>query len=372
MMKTIVVDCYLSHNLGDDLFLMTMLARYPHVRFTVTADDSYGYLKKIFSNVELVSPPARCSNPIGRIVGHLTEERRRIRFIRSADAMVTIGGSLYMEADRSKSLKTKINERRRFARDWIQARAAKHYCVIGANFGPWHTDSYWNFYRDFFANKCEDVCFRDTYSVGLFPDIPGVRQAPDVLFGAMLPQVPKRRQAFFSVVDLGADKFGALNAKVEAYDHMMIGLIRRYIARGYEPVLCSFSQPEGDEVGLERLAQSARSQGLKVRTLRYRDNMDEVLHEISASEVMVGTRFHAVILGLSAGAAVLPVVYSAKTTHVLEDIGFDKDHVIDLKNCGWEGMPIEAMPEAAYLDVSRQQAGAVAQFAVLDRLVGGE
>lgn len=86
----------------------------------------------------------------------------------------------------------------------------------------------------------------------------------------------------------------------------------------------------------------------------------------------MGTRFHAVILGLSAGAAVLPVVYSAKTTHVLEDIGFDKDHVIDLKNCGREGMPIEAMPEAAYLDVSRQQAGAVAQFAVLDRLVGGE
>lgn len=369
MMKTIVVDCYLSHNLGDDLFLMTMLARYPHVRFIVTADTSYGYLQAMFPNVELVSSPVHYNNLIGKVIRHFAEEWRCVDLIRSADAMVTIGGSLYMEAAGAKSLKTMLDERCRFSRDRIRAKAAKHYIVIGANFGPWHTDSYWEFYRDYFTNECEDVCFRDTYSAELFPDVSNVRHAPDVLFGAMLPRVPKRRQAFFSVVDLSADKFGALNAKTEAYDQMMIGLIRRYIARGYELVLCSFSQPEGDEVGLERLAQAARSQGLKIRTLRYRNNMDEVLREISASEVVVGTRFHAVILGLSAGADVLSVVYSAKTTHVLEDIGFDKDHVIDLKSCGWERMPIEAMPEAAHLDVSRQQAGAVTQFAALDQLV---
>ena len=37
MNKIVAVDCYLSHNLGDDLFLFTLLKRYPNVMFNVNA-----------------------------------------------------------------------------------------------------------------------------------------------------------------------------------------------------------------------------------------------------------------------------------------------------------------------------------------------
>lgn len=44
MVKTIFVDCYLAHNLGDDLFLYTLLARYPETHFVIIADNSYSDL----------------------------------------------------------------------------------------------------------------------------------------------------------------------------------------------------------------------------------------------------------------------------------------------------------------------------------------
>ena len=54
MNKIVAVDCYLSHNLGDDLFLFTLLKRYPNVMFNVNADCSYGYLTHDFNNANLV------------------------------------------------------------------------------------------------------------------------------------------------------------------------------------------------------------------------------------------------------------------------------------------------------------------------------
>jgi hypothetical protein len=64
-------------------------------------------------------------------------------------------------------------------------------------------------------------------------------------------------------------------------------------------------------------------------------------------------------------------MYSAKTAHVLEDIGFDMGHTIDLKTDGWKDKPAEMLPEAICFDVTAQQAGAAGQFAALDHLVRG-
>ena len=57
-----------------------------------------------------------------------------------------------------------------------------------------------------------------------------------------------------------------------------------------------------------------------------------ILSAIAESEVIVGTRFHASILGLAAGCKVLPIIYSDKTSHSLDDIGFASDIRLDLRN----------------------------------------
>lgn len=370
-MTTVMTDCYLSHNLGDDLFLTTLVSRYPHVQFVVSADRSYDFLREMFSNINLLVQTNHHSSLVSKSYWYFIKKYRHYRAIRSADVLVTIGGSLYWEQSGNKSLKARIDEARRLHGDRRKAREAKHHIVIGANFGPWHSDDFLNYYRDYFAYNCDDVCFRDRYSANLFSDIPTVHMAPDVLFGVQLPQVPKCHKAFFSVIDPHHPKYCMSSTQADAYDWMMVALMQRYAARGYELVLCSFCQAEGDERTMERLSNIMHEQGISVRLLRYRNDIREVLEELASSEVVVGSRFHATILGLSAGAAVLPVMYSAKTAHVLEDIGFDMGHTIDLKTDGWKDKPAEMLPEAICFDVTAQQAGAAGQFAALDHLVRG-
>ena len=52
-------------------------------------------------------------------------------------------------------------------------------------------------------------------------------------------------------------------------------------------------------------------------------NADELTTAIAGSGAVIATRFHAAILALAAGRPVLPVVYSDKTIHVLEDLDFE-------------------------------------------------
>ncbi|MFR2984255.1 MAG: polysaccharide pyruvyl transferase family protein [Bifidobacterium pseudocatenulatum] len=160
-------------------FLFTLLKRYPNVMFNVNADCSYGYLTHDFNNANLVISGSNsdsgslllkmkryCSN----ICEYLTE-------LHNADALVTIGGSLYMENE-NRTLRAVVAEKRRFFRDKRNARKAAKYYVLGANFGPFYSKRYLSFYKKFFSNYCQDVCFRDRYSASLFSDVSNVRYAP--------------------------------------------------------------------------------------------------------------------------------------------------------------------------------------------------
>lgn len=372
--KSVFVDCFLSHNLGDDLFFFTLVSRYPKVNFTVYADRSYEYLSNRFPNVKLITSAESSSSRFGtadKIMRVCSAMRQRIALIREADAMVTIGGSIYMES-KARGPKERLQRLYRSCKDASYAKAAGHYFILGANFGPYYSQQYLDSYRRFFERRCDDVCFRETYSAGLFPSVKSVRSAPDVLFTADLPSVPKRRQAFFSVVDLDNDgKFGALRDRRRQYEDWLLRSINECSQTGYDVVLASFSEPEGDVKAVSRLAEEASRQGSDVQPLFYTDNMDEVLRELAASEIVVGTRFHATILGLVAGARVLPIMYSDKTKHVLQDIDFDMADAVDLKRTTDDELAaVSPVRDAVAFDVHDVIAAAQCQFAALDAFLG--
>lgn len=66
-MNSVFLECYLAHNLGDDLFLETLLRRYPDVHFTCVVDGSYDWLLERYHNISLVRPPRKKSALGGRL-----------------------------------------------------------------------------------------------------------------------------------------------------------------------------------------------------------------------------------------------------------------------------------------------------------------
>ena len=208
---------------------------------------------------------------------------------------------------------------------WEYESENRPFYVLGANFGPWHTESYREKMAGIFA-RMQDVCFRDRYSRNLFADVPTVRRAPDILFSYPMPRVAAvEKQIFVSVIDCaGRDGSHGLRDFDEAYTAKMARFLRERLDEGYKLALASFCRAEGDERGIEKILAAMECPGHPgVRVLCYDGtNADELTAAMASSEAVVATRFHAAILALAAGRPVLPVVYSDKTLHVLEDLGF--------------------------------------------------
>ena len=110
-------------------------------------------------------------------------------------------------------------------------------------------------------------------------------------------------------------------------------LLNDYLHNGYTLTLSSFCKEEGDEEAIARLRAKMGIEDTdpRVKNVFYNGkNEDEVLAAMASAEGIIATRFHAAILGLVAKRPVLPIVYSDKTLHVLEDIGFT-GKVLDLR-----------------------------------------
>ena len=91
---------------------------------------------------------------------------------------------------------------------------------------------------------------------------------------------------------------------------------------------------------------SVRQDDPRVKILSYDGtNVEKMTEAIAESEYVIATRFHAAILALAAGRPVFPIVYSDKTIHVLEDIGFQGNYA-DLRRME----PISYMFSRANLD----------------------
>lgn len=346
-MKKIFLYAYDRRNLGDDLFVHTITQRYPKTQFYMWSGKENRETFACLPNLKVIDRESRWVHFLRKLRPSLVA-RYRAWLENRCDAVVYIGGSIFMEYPNWEAICT-----------WWECEAENRpFYVLGANFGPWHTEGYRQKMAEVFKN-CRDVCFRDKYSKSLFPDVDTVRCAPDILFAHPMPQVPvKDKQIFVSVIDCaGKDENHGLGAHDDSYVSNMAALLRKYLDEGHTLVLSSFCAEEGDEAGIAKLLRAMECENDPCITVLCYDgtNADAVKHAMAESALIVGTRFHAVILGLAAGRPVLPVVYSDKTLHVLEDMGF-AGTVFDLRKNGiWRAdiqyekqmLPTDSLREAA-------------------------
>lgn len=360
-MKKVYLYAYDRQNLGDDLFVHTITKRYPDVQFYIWTGAENKATFKSLPNLKVIDRDSKWVHFLQKIRPSLVS-RYRYALEDKCDAIVYIGGSIFMEYPNWEQLLT-----------WWEYEAENRpFLALGCNFGPWHSEGY----REKMAciyGKMKDVCFRDRYSAELFTDVTTVRQAPDILFNCPMPRVTvDEKNVFVSLIDCASrDDSHGLAVLDDNYIAGMAKLLREYLDNGHTLTLASFCRHEGDENAIAKIRQTLgiADNDTRVKDLCYTGtNADEMRSAIAGAGFVVASRFHATILALAANRPVLPVIYSDKTTHVLDDLGY-KGITVDLRQENWVDYAVAESNRSVTTPIDIVKEQAQGHFAVLDQLI---
>ena len=335
----IYLNAYLEKNFGDDLFVKILVDRYKKHTFYAISNS---YQSK--DNLQI------CKNTLKMKILNKLELKEKV-YIDSKDISVSIGGSMYIEG------LSPIERKKIYGNN--------PYYILGSNFGPYKTEEFYKKGYELFKNA-EDVCVRDKYTYNLFKELPNVRYAPDIVFTLDTSKIniSEEKKVIISVIDCE----NKLDKQYqEKYENMIKEMIQFFVDNEYKVGLMSFCKRENDEITIERILNSIdEDTKQKVEKYFYDGNVEKALDYIAQSQVVVGTRFHANILGLLLEKTVIPVIYSNKTTEFLKDIQFE-GKVIDIKGDCKFNLTLEDLKYKK--DVTKEIEKAQEQFKGLDKIL---
>lgn len=315
-MKKLKIYAYVNFNLGDDLFVKVLCNRYPNTKFILHAPKEYKKTFKKIKNLKVRSSDSYIYRGINFILRRLNISYRYNDLIaRKYDAFVHIGGSIYMQRE---NWRQTLREKQKLK------MKNKPFFVLGANFGPYQDEEFYLKYKELFK-EYTDICFRDKYSFNLFNELNNVRLADDVIFQLKEENQSIKKKSNSIVISVIKP---SIRKHLVGFDEIYYNKIKDiaiyFIEKKYNVTLMSFCGNEGDmEAVSEIMAIIPKKHLNKLDKYLYRNDIEAALHTIEISDFVVGTRFHAMILGWVYNKPVFPIAYSEKMTNVMKDINFD-------------------------------------------------
>lgn len=355
-MKKVLLKAYTVKNLGDDLFIKIICQRYQN-QFTIIYNGSTPTSLKKLNNLHI------SKNVIFRIKrkilkNHTIKNHKEINLKKRNDIYVNIGGSLFIEP--------KNQNFHNFFCEYIENYIP--YYIIGCNFGPYYTNEYKHqVYQKVFKNANE-VCFRDSNSYKLFEKYDNIHKASDIIFNLDTSRInmKKSKKVIFSIIDCSKKMEGNYQP---IYEQKIIEMIRKFLNLNYQIVLMSFCKKENDEVAIQSIISKLNNEKNKINTYFYNGNIEEAINVLADSSIIIGSRFHANILGLLLRKAIIPIIYSNKTINILNDIGFH-GKIIDIRDISNFDTSTLSEHDFTYkCDISKQINEASKQFKELDKIL---
>lgn len=348
------LNIYLNNNLGDDIFAKIISERYSNTKFyTFLRND----LKYNFKNIKIYN--GKFYRVLNKVLTKISNNKMSISKIlaKKYPIGVVIGGSMFIQGKSGK--KEELNY-------------TKEAFVLGSNFGPYYDEEYLNYFKELFK-KCKCVSFRDEYSYNLFRDIgDNIQLAPDIAFSLDTKNIDIKnsKKVIFSIIDCKT----MIDEKYQdEYDDLIIQLTKYFIKKGYETKYMSFCTSEGDKEAIDRILSKIKLENStiysQISTYDYNGNIDEAINVLADSEIIVGSRFHANILGMLLNKVIIPIKYSNKITNVLKDMDF-KGKIIDIRNI--QDFSIEDLNEENLkykIDITKYVNEAEQHFKKLDEIL---
>lgn len=360
MTKKVFVNFYAAKNFGDDAFVCLLAQRYRNVNFIIAGQRNKLKAFKSNQNIKIHS-----ISIFQRILIKLDDKLLNNgdfiykQMVRNVNYVVTIGGSIFIEPDHKYIEKYLAMKKNLFVPD-------KRNLILGANFGPYQDDFFYDFFKKEFK-KYDYISFRDHESYNLFCELNNVHYAPDILFGIKKLDVkgieePKKGYVILQVIEK--------TQNMEEYIAKNLEVIKYYNSKNLEVILMSLCENEGDLNVAKKIAKNSKS---KIKIINYDGNIAEILTYIKNADYLIGARFHSIVMSLVYGIPCLPISYSNKTDNLLKDINFEglKVKINDFARLTVEEIDRNRVNKYV-VNVEKQVKNSEKHFTYLNKLLLGE
>lgn len=314
----IMLYAYVDKNIGDDLFIDLICQRYKQIDFYLYVPEKYVKDYSGIQNLHCISYKEFSKN-IDRLnrwvfMGKLFPllywnklYRMDKKWIPQMDAQLWLGGSQFVETN-----------------DWKQVISYKirqqkikqiPFFSISATIGPYKSKEYEAAVRNVIKGY-NHIVFRDKCSYNKLLSKNNATYAYDMVFTKKSKYSKKKKEICVSVIDT----FNRTsNTIAEKYEKFIGKIVKHYIDLKYEINFLSLCENQHDGKAIERIIKLNKLDGVKI--WKYNNNLEEILDIIDSSEIMIGTRYHSIVLSLEFGLKVLPLSYESKTDNLLEMLG---------------------------------------------------